>query len=114
MSCYGAWVAGVVTCSIVISESGADVDRTDLASGRNAPEARGLISISEDTRPQMSGSPERQAVISIEATNGDSIRWYAQEVLGLHHDHPSWDDMERQLANSDAHRRMIESRVRRQ
>jgi hypothetical protein len=103
-------VAGVVTCSIVVAEWSADVDRSDLAARRDAPEARGLISINEDSWPQRDGSSEMRAVISIEATNATSVRWYAHEVLGLEESDPSWDDMERQIAASDAHRRMTSDR----
>jgi hypothetical protein len=60
-------MSGVVACSIVIAERAAGVDRTDLASGRDAPEARGLISIHEDSWPQTRGSSELRAVVSIEA-----------------------------------------------
>jgi hypothetical protein len=39
-----------------------------------------------------------RAIISIEADNAASIRWYAREVLGLDRHDPAWHDMERQLA----------------
>ena len=105
-------VTGVLMCSIVVDESVADIDRTDLASGRNTPEARGLISITEDSRRQTGESLSVEAVISIEATNAESIRWYAHEILGLDKRHPSWDDMERQIAASDAQLRMTSGRGR--
>jgi hypothetical protein len=38
-----------------------------------------------------------RAVVSVEADNPDSVRWYAHEVLRLRQDHPAWQDMERQL-----------------
>lgn len=38
-----------------------------------------------------------RAVVSVEADNPDSVRWYAHEVLRLREDHPAWKDMERQL-----------------
>lgn len=91
-------VAGVITCSIVIAEWAGTADRTDLSSGRDAPEARGLISIREESWPQAAGSSELRAVISIEATNGESIRWYARRVLRLDQASASWHDMERQIA----------------
>ena len=88
----------VVSCSIVIADVGwGDVNRADLATHRDAPAARGLISISEESWPQASGSPSLRAVISIQATNAASVRWYARDVLGLDERHPAWIDMERQL-----------------
>jgi hypothetical protein len=105
-------VAGIVTCSIVIAEWAGNADRTDLTSGRDAPEARGLISIREESWPQTAGSSELRAVISIEATNGESIRWYARKILRLDRASASWDDMERQIAASDAHRRITAGRER--
>jgi hypothetical protein len=43
-------------------------------------------------------------VISIEADNIASIRWYAREVLRLTEGHPTWLDMERQLARAGCER----------
>jgi hypothetical protein len=43
------------------------------------------------------GSTVMRAVISIEADNADSIRWYVREILGLGEGNPAWLDMERQL-----------------
>jgi hypothetical protein len=60
-----------------------------------------LISVSKEAWPQAEGSMAMRAVISIEADNTTSIRWYAREVLRLHEDHPSWLDMERQVAGVD-------------
>lgn len=91
-------MAGVVTCSIVIANRWRDVDLTDLAARGDAPEARGLISIGEESWPQAAGSTTMRAIVSIEADNADSIRWYASEVLRLDPDQPAWLDMERQLA----------------
>ncbi|MGH9289428.1 MAG: hypothetical protein ACRD0V_14255 [Acidimicrobiales bacterium] len=56
-----------------------------------------MISISEESWPQAAGSTGMRAIISIEADNADSIRWYAREILGLRQGHPAWLDMERQL-----------------
>ena len=39
-----------------------------------------------------------RAVVSIEADNPDSIRWYAHEILRIREGQPPWRDMERQLA----------------
>ena len=40
-----------------------------------------------------------RAVVSVEADNPDSVRWYAHEVLRLREGHPACQDMERQLRN---------------
>ena len=93
-------VPGVISCSIVIAERWPDVNLADLAMRRAAPEARGLISISEESWPQAAGSTARRAVISIEADNPESMRWYAHEILELDPGHPTWLDMERQLTAS--------------
>jgi hypothetical protein len=90
-------VSGVVACSIVLADHWPDVDLTELAGRAGAPEARGLISISEESWPQPAGSTVMRAVISIEADNADSIRWYVREILGLGEGNPAWLDMERQL-----------------
>ncbi len=90
-------MARVVRCSIVIAEAAAGINRVDLGGLGDAPEARGLISINEESWPQGKGSNAMRAVVSIEADNADSIRWYARRVLRLDEDHPSWLDMERQL-----------------
>ena len=90
-------MAGVVTCSIVIAHRRPDVNWADLAGLRDAPEAHGLISVNEDAWPQTPGSADMRAVVSLEADNPDSVRWYAHEVLRLREDHPAWQDMERQL-----------------
>jgi len=37
-------------------------------------------------------------VVSIEADNADSIRWYAYEILRLREGQSAWRDMERQLS----------------
>ena len=42
-----------------------------------------------------------RAVISIEADNADSIRWYVREIHGLREGHPVWLDVERQLRAAD-------------
>ena len=99
-------MVGVVTCSIVVADRGSGINRCDLAAGRSSDEARGLISISEDSLPQATPGAGLRSVISIEATNAESIRWYAREILGLDRDHPAWHDMERQIATSDARERM--------
>jgi hypothetical protein len=91
-------MTGVWRCSIVIAEAWPDVNRVDLAARRDAPEAGGLISVSEESWPQVAGSPVMRAIVSIEATNADSIRWYAREVLRLRGSDPAWFDIERQLA----------------
>jgi hypothetical protein len=93
-------VAGVVTCSIVVPDPTPGVDRTDLAAARETPQARGLISISEDSWPLADGSSGMQALVSIEATNAESIRWYASEILGIDETHPAWEDLERQIAGT--------------
>jgi hypothetical protein len=90
-------MAGVVSCSIVIDHRRPDANWADLAGLRDAPEAHGLISVREDAWPQVTGSAEMRAVVSVEADNPDSVRWYAHEVLRLREDHPAWHDMERQL-----------------
>lgn len=90
-------MSGVAACSIVLVDRWPDVDLTDLAGRAGAPEARGLISISEESWPQAAGSGAMRAIISIEADNPDSIRWYAREILRLHGGHPAWQDIERQL-----------------
>ena len=92
-------VAGVVSCSIVIAHRRPDANWADLAGLRDAPEAHGLISVSEDAWPQPTGSEDMRAVVSVEADNPDSVRWYAHEVLRLREGHPAWQDMERQLRN---------------
>ena len=94
-------MSGVVACSIVLVDRWPDVDLTELAGRAGAPEARGLISISEESWPQPAGSTVMRAIISIEADNADSIRWYVREILGLRERHPSWLDMERQLRAPD-------------
>ena len=94
-------MSGVVACSIVLVDRWPDVDLTELAGRAGAPEARGLISISEESWPQPAGSTVMRAIISIEADNADSIRWYVRAILGLRERHPSWLDMERQLRASD-------------
>ena len=90
-------VAGVVSCSIVIAHRRPDANWADLAGLRDAPEAHGLISVSEDAWPQATESADMRAVVSVEADNPDSVRWYAHEVLRLREGHPAWQDMERQL-----------------
>jgi hypothetical protein len=90
--------SAVVRCSIVIAEARPDVNRVDLAAHRDAPEAAGLISVSEESWPQTGGSAVMRAVVSIEATNAGSVRWYARDVLRLRSTDPAWLDMERQLA----------------
>jgi hypothetical protein len=90
-------MAGIVTCSIVIAHHQPDTNWADLSGHRDAPQAHGLISVSEDAWPQMTGSTDMRAVVSVEADNPDSVRWYAHEVLRLREDHPAWKDMERQL-----------------
>jgi hypothetical protein len=93
-------MSGVLTCSIVIVDRWPDVDLTDLGGRAGAPEARGLISISEESWPQAAGSRAMRAIISIEADNPASIRWYARAILKLNEGHPAWLDMERQLATT--------------
>lgn len=100
-----AVVAGVVRCSIVIAERSPDDNLVDLAARRDAPEARGLISISEESWPQAAGTSAMRSVISIEADNADSVRWYVRDVLGLDAGHPTWLDMERQLRATDERER---------
>jgi hypothetical protein len=95
LACAG--VAGVVSCSIVIAHRRPDANWADLAGLRDAPEAHDLISVRADAWPQATGSPDMRAVVSVEADNPDSVRWYAHEVLRLRRDHPAWQDMERQL-----------------
>jgi hypothetical protein len=95
-------VPGVVTCSIVIANRWSDADLTDLAERVGAAEARGLISVGEESWPRADGERAMRAVVSIEADNPDSIRWYAREVLRLNEDDPSWLDMERQLRGADS------------
>ena len=90
-------MAGVVSCSIVIAHRRPDANWANLAGLRDAPEAHGLISVSEDTWPQTRGSADMRAVLSVEADNPDSVRWYAHQVLRLREDQPAWQDMERQL-----------------
>lgn len=94
-------MSGVVACSIVLVDRWSDVDLTELAGRAEAPEARGLISISEESWPQPAGSTAMRAVISIEADNADSIRWYVREILGVREGHPGWLDVERQLRAAD-------------
>lgn len=94
-------MSGVVACSIVLVDRWSDVDLTELAGRAGAPEARGLISISEESWPQPAGSTVMRAVISIEADNADSIRWYVREILGLPEGHPAWLDVERQPRAGD-------------
>jgi hypothetical protein len=91
-------VSAVLRCSIVIAEAWPEVNRVDLAARRDAREAEGLISVSEESWPQVAGSTVMRAIVSIEATNAESIRWYAREVLRLRESDPAWSDMERQLA----------------
>jgi hypothetical protein len=95
-------MAGIVSCSIVITHRRPDVNWADLETRREAPEAHGLISVSEESWPEVLGSPYQRAVVSVEADNTDSVRWYAHEVLHLHEGQPSWQDMERQLGRYDA------------
>jgi hypothetical protein len=90
-------MSGVVACSVVIVDRWPDVDLTELAGRAGAPEARGLISISEESWPQAADSRVMRALISIEADNPDSIRWYAREILGLREGNGAWLDVERQL-----------------
>ena len=80
-------MSGVAACSIVLVDRWPDVDLTDLAGRAGAPESW----------PQAAGSGAMRAIISIEADNPDSIRWYAREILRLHRGHPAWQDIERQL-----------------
>ncbi len=96
-------MAGVVSCSIVIAHRLPDANLADLDGHRDAPEVHGLISVSEDAWPQAPRSPDMRAVVSVEADNPDSVRWYAREVLRLREDQPAWDDMERQLSHVDDH-----------
>jgi hypothetical protein len=93
-------MAGIVSCSIVIAHNRPDVNWADLDARRDAPEAHGLISVSEESWPHVRGSTAQRAVVSVEADNPDSVRWYAHEILHLREDHPSWRDMERQLGMS--------------
>jgi len=81
----------------VIAERWPDVNRADLRGRRNAPEARGLISISEESCPHAVDTRAMRSIISIEADNADSIRWYAHDVLGLDRHDTAWLEMERQL-----------------
>jgi hypothetical protein len=92
-------MAVIVSCSIVIAHRRPDANWADLAGLRDAPEAQGLISVSEDAWPQASGSADLRAMVSVEADNPDSVRWYAHEVLRLREDQAAWQDMERQLGN---------------
>ena len=94
-------MAGIVTCSIVIAHRRPDTNWADLDTGRDAPEAHGLISVSEESWPEVPGSASRRAVVSVEADNPDSVRWYAHEVLRLRKGQPAWRDMERQLRKVD-------------
>jgi hypothetical protein len=94
-------MAGVVSCSIVVANRWPDANLADLAGLRDAPEAHGLISVSEDTWPQATRSSGVQAVVSVEADNPESVRWYAREILRLHEDQAAWQDMERQLGVVD-------------
>ena len=94
-------MAGIVSCSIVIAHRRPDINWADLDTRRDAPEAHGLISISEESWPEVPGSGSQRAVVSVEADNPDSVRWYAHEVLQLHEGHPSWQEMERQLSRAD-------------
>src|SRR5262245_14754833 len=88
-------MAGVVSCSIVIAHGSPDVNWAELATRRDAPEVHGLISVSEESWPQAQGSGPMRAVVSIEADNADSIRWYAHEILRLREGQSAWRDMER-------------------
>ncbi len=90
----------VVRCSIVLAEGWSDTNRADLPALEDAPEARSLISISEDSWPVAPDTRTLRTIISIEATSAASIRWYAQHVLGLDEEHPSWIEMERQLPSA--------------
>jgi len=90
-------MAGVVTCSIVIAHRHPDINWADLDTQRDAPEAHGLISVSEESWPEGPGSASRRAVVLVEADNPDSVRWYAHEILRLREGQASWQDMERQL-----------------
>jgi len=90
-------MAGIVTCSIVIAHRRPDINWADLDTRRDAPEAHGLISIHEESWPDAPGSSSQRAVVSVEADNPDSVRWYAHEVLQLREGQPSWQEMERQL-----------------
>jgi hypothetical protein len=90
-------MAGVVSCSIVIAHRSPDVNWAELATRRDAPEVHGLISVNEESRPLAQGSGAMRAVVSIEADNADSIRWYAHEILRLREGQSAWHDMERQL-----------------
>jgi hypothetical protein len=76
-------MSGVVACSIVLVDRWSDVDLTELAGRAEAPEARGLISISEESWPQPAGSTA------------------VREILGLREGHPGWLDVERQLRAAD-------------
>jgi hypothetical protein len=96
-------MAGIVSCSIVIAHRRPDTNWADLDARREAPEAHGLISVSEESWPEVPGSSSRRAVVSVEANNTDSVRWYAHEILHLRQGHPSWQDMERQLGRYDGH-----------
>jgi len=90
-------MAGIGSCSIVIAHRSPDVNRAELATRRDAPEVHGLISVSEESWPLAQGSGAMRAVVSIEADNADSIRWYAHEILRLREGQSAWPDMERQL-----------------
>jgi hypothetical protein len=81
----------------VIAHRRPDVNWADLDTRRDAPEAHGLISVSEESWPDVPGSTSRRAVVSVEADNPDSVRWFAHEILQLREGQPSWQDMERQL-----------------
>ncbi len=91
-------MAGIVSCSIVVAHGSPDVNWAELATRRDAPEVHGLISVSEEASPLAQGSGPMRAVLSIEADNPDSIRWYAHEILRLREGETAWRDMERQLA----------------
>ena len=95
-------MAGVVSCSIVIAHRHPDANLADLDRHRDAPEVHGLISVSEHAWPQAPRSSDIRSMVSVEADNPDSVRWYAREVLRLREDQPAWHDMERQLGSVDA------------
>jgi hypothetical protein len=94
-------MAGIVSCSIVIAHRRADINWADLEGRRDAPEAQGLISVNEESWPEVPGPQTRRAVLSVEADNADSVRWYAHGILRLHEGQPSWQDKERQLHRYD-------------
>jgi hypothetical protein len=93
-------MSAVLTCSIVIVDRWPDVDLTDLGGRAGTHEARGLIGIARNPGPQAACSRAMRAIISIEADNPASIRWYAREIHKLNEGYPAWLDMERQLATT--------------